>query len=116
MNMGTPGYVAPEVLHDFASASPASDVYSLGMILHELVTGVAPSLETPADLSLVPDLRGLPELVSRTLAPDPSNGPPTGRPLPTSWRPGWRPPTRPVLLFSPQPGHENLLPPSAMLR
>ena len=79
MKTGTPGYVAPEVLHDSASASPASDVYSLGIILHELVTGVAPSLETPADLSLVPDLRGLPELVGRTLAPDPLERPADGK-------------------------------------
>ena len=28
MDIATRGYVAPEVLHDFASASPASDVYS----------------------------------------------------------------------------------------
>ena len=79
MDIATRGYVAPEVLHDFASASPASDVYSLGMILHELVTGVAPSLETPADLSLVPDLRGLPELVGQALAPDPLERPADGK-------------------------------------
>ncbi len=79
MKMGTPGYVAPETLHDFASATPASDVYSLGMILHELVTGIAPAPETAADLSLLPDLRGLPQLAGRALAPDPAQRPADGK-------------------------------------
>ncbi len=79
LKMGTPGYVAPEALHDFASASPASDVYSLGMILHELVTGIAPAPETTADLSLLPDLRGLSQLAGRALAPDPAQRPADGK-------------------------------------
>ena len=79
MNMGTPGYVAPEVLRSFESASPASDIYSLGVILHELVTGVAPDPDEPVDLSLVPDTRGLPELVGRALAPEPADRPADGR-------------------------------------
>ena len=79
MSMGTPGYVAPEVLCSFAPASPASDIYSLGMILHELVTGVAPAADLPVDLSLVPDKPGLRELVGRALAPDPADRPADGQ-------------------------------------
>ncbi len=39
--LGTPDYMAPEQL-DGANASICSDVYSLGLILYEMVTGVKP--------------------------------------------------------------------------
>ena len=78
MNMGTPGYVAPEVLRDFSLASTTSDVYSLGVILHELVTGVKPSPEEPPNLSLVPSLYGLHDLINRALADDPGERPADG--------------------------------------
>lgn len=39
VTMGTPGYVAPEQLADAASAGPKADVFALGVILHELLTG-----------------------------------------------------------------------------
>jgi len=71
MNMGTPGYFAPEVLRDFKAATPASDVYSLGMILHELLTGITPTGNEPPNLELVPGLRGLRRLVLKATAPHP---------------------------------------------
>jgi tRNA A-37 threonylcarbamoyl transferase component Bud32 len=37
-----PAYTAPEVWRNPASASPASDVYSLGVLFFELIAGVAP--------------------------------------------------------------------------
>jgi len=39
--VGTPGYVAPEQLEG-AAASPAADVYSLGVLLHEMLLGCPP--------------------------------------------------------------------------
>jgi serine/threonine protein kinase len=36
--MGTPGYIAPEQLHG-EDGGPASDIYALGLLLHELLTG-----------------------------------------------------------------------------
>jgi tetratricopeptide (TPR) repeat protein len=42
---GTPSYMAPELKRD-GTASPASDVYALGVILHEVVAGAKPVPET----------------------------------------------------------------------
>src|SRR6476661_4860154 len=42
---GTPSYMAPELKRD-GTASPASDVYALGVILHEVVAGAKPIPET----------------------------------------------------------------------
>jgi len=41
-SLGTPGYAAPEQIRDASSASPASDVFALGVLLYELVAGEAP--------------------------------------------------------------------------
>jgi serine/threonine protein kinase len=38
--VGTPHYMAPEAIH--GEAEPASDVYSVGIVLYELVTGAPP--------------------------------------------------------------------------
>ncbi|MET8350000.1 MULTISPECIES: serine/threonine-protein kinase [unclassified Micromonospora] len=82
---GTPAYVAPERL-DGAPAQPATDVYSLGVLLHEALTGRVPYLaDTWEQLSDAlasgppPTLAGLPELPPevarvclRSLARDPA--------------------------------------------
>ncbi|APR75806.1 Serine/threonine-protein kinase PknA [Minicystis rosea] len=87
--IGTPLYMAPELLHGSKNAQPTSDVFSLGIIAFELLTGVAPFTQPPIlsvvpseELSIPPDLRqrpGLPwpisELFERCLSVDPSRRP-----------------------------------------
>ena len=42
MIAGTPGYMAPEQIQDARRAGPAADVFALGVILHECLTGGRP--------------------------------------------------------------------------
>lgn len=48
--MGTPGYTAPEVFQDPNQAGQLADLYSVGVILHQLLTGIDPagSMEPPS--------------------------------------------------------------------
>lgn len=45
---GTPGYIAPERLHHGAPASPAADLFALGITLFKLRWGALPALEPTA--------------------------------------------------------------------
>jgi len=55
IHMGTPGYSAPEQFGE-GQTDARSDVYSLGVLLHQLLTGYRPSL-SPMNLPPVEQLR-----------------------------------------------------------
>lgn len=90
---GTPGYMPPEQISDAREVGPPADVFALGALLYECLTGVAPfaghdSVDTLARTasgtfdplgSSCPDApRWLAEIVDRCLAPEPKRRYPDG--------------------------------------
>jgi serine/threonine-protein kinase len=85
--LGTPAYLSPEQARGNPSLSSASDIYALGVILFELLTGQVPFNDTrpmevllghiqqspPSPRSLRPDLPlGVEQVVLKALAKDPA--------------------------------------------
>lgn len=85
---GTPEYMAPEIAFESATASPASDIYALGCMAYEMLTGTLPfEAETvlaimvrhATEKPLLPSQRrpGLPaafdEVILRAMAKQPSD-------------------------------------------
>lgn len=52
MLMGTPLYMAPELAAGVARPSPAADVYALGVMAHEMLTGKVPFTQPPLAAAL----------------------------------------------------------------
>jgi serine/threonine protein kinase len=61
MLIGTPAYLAPERVAGHP-ATPASDLYSLGILAHECLTGTRPFAGTPTEIALAHGQRELPPL------------------------------------------------------
>lgn len=70
--MGTPAYLAPEVLSDPAAASFSSDTYALGVILYELLCGRSVERGDALDLAFVPPGVNLLEILRKVIHPDPA--------------------------------------------
>jgi serine/threonine protein kinase len=75
--VGTPLYMAPEVMRDPGRASSRSDIYSLGAVLHWLVTGK--TLQESALLGITPGAPAVPvdleRLIGRCTEADPADRP-----------------------------------------
>jgi len=50
---GTPGYIAPEVARGLDTVGPGVDVYSLAVVIFEMLTGTNPYLEKHKELNAV---------------------------------------------------------------
>jgi len=59
--IGTPAYLAPERVAGYP-ATPASDLYSLGILAYECLAGARPYAGTPTEIALAHGQRALPPL------------------------------------------------------
>jgi len=76
IRLGTPGYAAPEQCRRKGQSTPRSDIYSLGVVLHQLLTLHDPSV-TPFKLPSIKDLNaGVPEqlvwMINKAINLDPA--------------------------------------------
>lgn len=70
--LGTAYYMAPEQYRDPKSAGPRADIYSLGVVLYEMLTGELPTGRFAAPSAQVPGLpKDLDRIVIRALEPKP---------------------------------------------
>lgn len=95
--LGTPYFIAPEVMMDKSKASPSSDVYSMGISMFECVAGTLPYHELGDLNRLIADIKkgelktleslgvdvpsGFSAIVKKSYALDPSNRYPNAKAL-----------------------------------
>lgn len=73
MSMGTPDYAAPEALDEGAEVDRRADVYSLGVLFYELLTGKVPrGAWRPPSAFLDVDVR-VDQIIVKAMQPDPNH-------------------------------------------
>lgn len=70
MIVGTPAYMAPEQMMDSHHVDARADIYSLGVVLFEMLTGSRPCAESTAVELLAKAIKGEPLPDVRTLRPE----------------------------------------------
>lgn len=72
--MGTPFYMPPEQLRDSANVDARADIYSVGVVLYELLTGNVPTgIPKPASQLTREVPPGLDPIVAKCVEPEPDN-------------------------------------------
>jgi serine/threonine-protein kinase len=117
-SFGTPEYIAPEQAMDSRAAVPQSDVYALGGILYEMVTGQIPfdaesalnialkhiSEDPQPPRELVPHLpQPVEDVILRALAKEPEARFPTARAMVDALREAWTGGTETATIEAAQP-------------
>jgi len=73
VSMGTPDYAAPEAMRAGADVDQRADLYSFGVVLYELLTGVVPRGAWKAPSALCQVDPRLDKIVIRAMQPDPDH-------------------------------------------